>query len=516
MTRSRNGDSGYAIAMVSLLLIPLIGFMALAIDVGAWYTQATRVQRATDAAALSGTIWMPDIDRARIVATESLAKNGIDLSEMAASPSRPRWELSIEADSTNPFALLVRLTDTAAPVYFSAPFLDNVEITRQALAEFVAPVRLGSPANVFGNDLPDGCRDPTDAGCETPGVTQPGFWPLMAGKSTNGSYGDAHGTDCSLSNAHCDNANFGNPDYRASGYLYAIDVPPSAVGQVIEIQGYDLSFNTASGPKLDGGNRPFPTEVTLYDADGSLLTTPTLTVHPSSAEPADPCSEVVQPGDYPQLTWTTHCSFIPTKSDIYPFRMATSGFPGANENGIVWNYYSLKAVNVGSGDQPKLFALNDMAMKTTKGSSRFHLAEITSRHEGDLLIRLWDAGDAHATQRLTLRVDTPWGFADICSYRSYSRNSTPSAWQDSGTVGDASDNCAIVTSEPTPSPDHRLFDNKWLEVRIPIPPGNACDALPGGCWWYVDYLVYNPNGNNVVDVTTWEASVVGDPVRLTQ
>jgi hypothetical protein len=52
-------------------------------------------------------------------------------------------------------------------------------------------------------------------------------------------------------------------------------------------------------------------------------------------------------------------------------------------------------------------------------------------------------------------------------------------------------------------------------MTIPIPSDYNCNyASMGGCWYGV--TVGFGSGKSVHDVTTWDAQVVGDPVRLIQ
>src|SRR5437016_4138624 len=52
--RQNKEESGYIIVTVAVLLIVLLGFTALAVDIGAMFAARTQSQRAADAAALAG------------------------------------------------------------------------------------------------------------------------------------------------------------------------------------------------------------------------------------------------------------------------------------------------------------------------------------------------------------------------------------------------------------------------------------------------------------------------------
>ena len=61
--------------------------------------------------------------------------------------------------------------------------------------------------------------------------------------------------------------------------------------------------------------------------------------------------------------------------------------------------------------------------------------------------------------------------------------------------------------------DGRNWNGQWSTVTIPIPSGYTCqDSDPHGCWLKINYLF----AGGVSDTTSWNAFLLGDPVRLTQ
>ena len=173
MTRTNRrrirGEKGYALILAALLLLPLLAFTGFATDVGAWYARASRIQRAADAAALAGVVWMPDLAQARTVALATAQRNGFvngqDDITITVSPS---------AGSTRKLRVVIQ--DAKADQFFSSLFMGDVAITRAATAEYILPVPLGSPLNRFGND-------------PAAGVT-PNFWASISGPFTDYNNGD--------------------------------------------------------------------------------------------------------------------------------------------------------------------------------------------------------------------------------------------------------------------------------------------------------------------------------------
>jgi hypothetical protein len=141
----RRGERGLAIVMTGLMLIPLMIFAAMGVDLAAWYARISDIQRAADAAALAGAVWMPDLGRATTEANASLRSNGFvngvdDIS------------ITITQGSTST-SVRVTVTDNDVDRYFSSVFRDGpASITRYAEAEYNLPLPLGSPLNYFGGD----------------------------------------------------------------------------------------------------------------------------------------------------------------------------------------------------------------------------------------------------------------------------------------------------------------------------------------------------------------------------
>jgi hypothetical protein len=71
-------ERGQALVLASLAMVVTLGFAAMAIDVGYWYSEKREVQKAVDAAALAGAQELPDdYVQAETVARDYLARNGI-------------------------------------------------------------------------------------------------------------------------------------------------------------------------------------------------------------------------------------------------------------------------------------------------------------------------------------------------------------------------------------------------------------------------------------------------------
>lgn len=148
-TRSRGrGERGVAIVVTALCLIPLMTFAAFGVDLASWYSRSSYLQKSADAAALAGTVWMPNLGKSTAIACDSLQQNGIDGGDCGPGD----FEVDIERGST-PTSLRVVVTDPDAARYFSQVVSSGQQrLTRSAEAEYNLPIPLGSPLNYFGGD----------------------------------------------------------------------------------------------------------------------------------------------------------------------------------------------------------------------------------------------------------------------------------------------------------------------------------------------------------------------------
>ncbi len=149
-TRTRGkGEKGIAIMMTAMLLIPLMVFAAFGVDLASWYSRISYLQKSADAAALAGTVWMPNLTTATTEACASLQRNGI-----TGGPDCGSGPFVVDvARGSTATSLLVTVTDPSATRYFSKVLGDGDQaLTRSAEAEDNLPIPLGSPLNYFGGD----------------------------------------------------------------------------------------------------------------------------------------------------------------------------------------------------------------------------------------------------------------------------------------------------------------------------------------------------------------------------
>jgi Flp pilus assembly protein TadG len=145
----RKGQRGQVLVLFVISSFVIIGMVAVVIDVAWFWTNQQQMQRAADAGALAGAVYLPgDTTSAYAAARAEATKNGY-------TSGVNGYTVTPQQDSGNSRRLRVTIT---GPVdsYFARVFCVIASCTEQAtarvvgLAEFVLPVPMGSPQNYFG------------------------------------------------------------------------------------------------------------------------------------------------------------------------------------------------------------------------------------------------------------------------------------------------------------------------------------------------------------------------------
>ena len=141
--RRRARDDGYVVALVALILLPMLAITGFAVDLGAWYARASKVQQAADAAALAGVQDLPNLPAATATARAVAAQNGFTNGVNGISVT--------VVQVPDPTAKLkVTISDPAVQQFFTKPFRSNVSIERTGTAQYLKPISMGSPKNFLG------------------------------------------------------------------------------------------------------------------------------------------------------------------------------------------------------------------------------------------------------------------------------------------------------------------------------------------------------------------------------
>jgi Putative Flp pilus-assembly TadE/G-like len=224
--KRQGGERGFFMVWFALTFVTLTAFAGLAIEYNRWGNIATKAQKAADAAALGGAVFMPEnvgnkaFTTAQTIATENGFTNGSNGVTITTAAGRlpNQLKVTISIVTHNPWGQIVNYGSTT--------------IVRTAVAEYQLPQNLGSPQNTYGND-------PESA------AAQPQLWGNVFGPSSNKDKGDAiqsAGPNATASLCNADNCPSSvNADYDANGYFYGIDVPAGSVG-ALNVQVYDPAF----------------------------------------------------------------------------------------------------------------------------------------------------------------------------------------------------------------------------------------------------------------------------------
>lgn len=223
--------------------------------------------------------------------------------------------------------------------------------------------------------------------------------------------------------------------------------------------------------------------------------------------------------------WVTFCTFNAEVGD-YLLQIRTNVGLGTNptvsDNGGTaggggQNMMALRAIRGGSATSSlSMFGLGRMSIyaNTASTSRQFYLARASSGTAGKLLrLQLYDIGDGNGLGGLKILPPTDSGLAEFTGCVGTVSARSGSAWSEQPDPA-AKSNCTTTSSNTNTSTSTATsYNGKVLTFRVPIPRTYRCnDTDPAGCWIKIQYTFAQPPH----DVTTWSASIEGDPVRIVE
>jgi hypothetical protein len=133
-------------------------------------------------------------------------------------------------------------------------------------------------------------------------------------------------------------------------------------------------------------------------------------------------------------------------------------------------------------------------------------------------LNFYDLGDAPSGSLGTLTIMPPadsnvgssfngclWTGTAASGAVGFNRSTPTAPWGDLTSIQD----CVMTGANNIPA----NWNAQWSTVTIPIPPDYTCnDSDPEGCWVKINYQFTG----GVNDTTSWNAVLLGDPVRLVQ
>lgn len=479
----RRGERGFVLAKFALLLVPLLLMSGLSVDVGSWYSRASDIQKAADAAALAGVVWLPNFEEAETRAVAAARRNGFVSGQD---------NISIRVEQTGERRLKVTITDGRVESFLWGNLGGHdLTMARSGSAEYVLPVKMGSPESFIGND-------PTASGYP---AGAPNLWASISGPTTAKVDGDPYSTYAG-----------GNSEYRDWGYLYLVDITPSQVNRPMTLQVYDAgNYARTNYPNVETAdygtvNTSFelfsPDDTPLDQLDG-LRDAYSMNGRCSTGSGRWRISNNTSSGTY-RNKWVTLCTWTPPAAGKWVLQVKSSSIPGITNGGNGWNQFALRVTTTGATPRPALYTVGDLSIfnnlpgRSGNINASFYLAEIDEEHAGKTLeVSLFDPGDGKSgTYHANIR--GPGNTTLSCRYK----ERTSSTWI-------TSSNCRITTR----SNGTNVYNGKWLDIQVAVPATYSCTD----CWWKVLYEFQGvTSGNSPNDRTVWSARVIGDPVHLVE
>jgi hypothetical protein len=565
-------ERAFVIVWMASGLVVLMTIAGFAVDLSNWWLQAERLQRAVDAGAHAGAVFLPgNVPSAKTTARKEVAKNGYNDGALAGPVNATVTPVQL----ANPYQLKVTGKTTVDNYFLSLIGLDTLTITRDAVGEFEVPIAMGSPENKMGDDPEQG-----DVSSQ--------FWINVAGPNSTKVSGDRYQAKvCASGVAKCTgsaNPGINSDDYSFDGYFYTVNVKSVVPGQDLVVQVYDGAM-TYVGDKCERAVFPTAAQLTALknlpgnpypDATarfaGGLTDWCTGDQSINGGQDTRTTFLLREPDDTPwsdtdnPVINTGTCSpqrmpaYNPAAGDIYKWLDPVSGGDNewvVNPNDGVWTFAEtfrrwatvckVPAGSVQTGEYMLQVRSNaSSAAPTTynpsnaeKGHNRMSLrvgfgatgaadldgthVTIAARSKLPIYANATGADTSFHLARIlpvdagrVLRVNLfDMGDADsagkltiLAPTDSNVSFSSCTFTRDNGGSLSVSSNCRLNNVSSGTG-----FQGRIVQVDVPIPDNYTCDsALPTGCWTKV--LADFPGG--VSDTTTWSASILGSPVRLVE
>ncbi len=539
-------DRGAVLVLLAGALVVLMGMAAFAVDLGWLFLNGARAQKAAEAGALAGVVYLPlkpgdplPGSTADVVAHNLARRNGyahgINGAQVATSIGATNNQLEVRV---------------AGPVdtFFMRIFgFDTMTVARTATAEQLPVIKLGGRADSLGLQEAQG------------------FWVAVNGEHTSIEQGDHRSTKCKNSTSPhpdvltCDYDNdpatVSDPTYEAyyadPAYYYAIDVKGMGT---LDIDFFDApNFDNASQTDPDPADpEVFGSGDDISNAASRDGVATTYALYPPDNTPNNPednrfanpaeCSYTFLPEDAVPLTHPYTGAPITIADYKTAFQYQWTEAPDCDvaapvegrwvleviaDNGTANNNFGVRQGGTAPVD---LFAVEWLSIHSSSDvDTTFDVAEIPAEYAGRVInVILYDPGEAAGDSFLTLGQE---GNVQDCRFRvrdkfgrylDASNNVIPDPGPNDGWRDDAAGpDCQIQTSGvavaidpagcadgPTVS-ECRGYNGQFLEIEFVLADTYSCTP---SCWWTVFYDY--PAAASVTDRTTWGIQVRGQPIHL--
>ena len=551
-------QAGQIIVIFALMLTTLIGLVGFAIDVTYAWRNGMQIQRAADAAAMAGVVYLPgDLGTGQTRAYAIAQSNGYVTGggTIVTANKAPTDDRKMDVTISAP-----------VPTFFVRLFgINNWTISKTARAAYLLPVPMGSPLNYMGvgclvrsgvtpapgcNTAGTGESGVTDVGTTADGgnsLDSLGAWGAVITKGGNQENGDAYSPANNTPTTTWPVNVTSNVLYDPDGYYYTAVLP---VGGDIKIFDPGFCENKANGPNYYGtgdhwigavggtynavstyyrvlNTHDQPMNTGAWDTSGGVNWDYTFV----NKKTTDGGAHGTGACDVTHNKWWTLASGL--GPGTYEVQVSTTNPTDATSNTTV-NAENTFAIMVPIGGT--VYGYDRMAVYNNLSGNgvlqQFYLAKV-SKDAGagkTLTIDLFDVGDSTAgsiqilspsdgTRNPAHPVSVPFNYITYSYNSSGIRVRTGNCRAYSGSVG--SDACAgngvssIQVAKSGNNPGSS-FNNTWIEITIPLSSNSSTgygqqgpNSLWQGGWWQVQYNVTAGN-----DTTTWSVNVNGNPVRL--
>lgn len=541
---------GQVMVLLAGIIVFLVLLLGLVIDSVRLYILSAQAERAAEAGALAGALYLPDHfmlpaqdgQSASKRACDAVRQNGV--ANCPASTGQPG--AAVDVAPSNPYVLEVTVTETLDTFFLTIldPAFANATVQRTARAEYLPQVNLGSPQASFG-DQADSCAG---SPCQL-------FWASISGPLDLKEQGDAYSpqweegpsdsattTDALWSGPGFPapyttvrlNTPTNHPQYSGSaqpnpdqhppnsldasgvpGYSYDIEVPASAVPATLSIYNApfdpgDLFNGAATAPDAMAGYAASNQAANYMQVHYSLFSTPI---------PFEPgLDQLVLP------EWSPDSLDLFT-ADLRAQGCATNGqqaydtvihqciaMPAAAQAWTSWatltqaghyrlvvsttgsygaHRYGLKVTPAGGGSVAGLTIsgqTEECVRFDLPGSpTTLYLAEIPAAYAGHLVtLDIFDLGDVLAGSNVGIQVFWPDG--------------TPLVLPSSLPTVPGTNNTELNASS-------YRFNGLWVHIPIALPATYAPAA--GQDWFTFKYFAGNTH-----DTVTIHVTLAGGPVHL--
>ena len=145
----RRRPRGQILPIFAMTILVLLGISAVVIDVSWYWLNSLRVQKAADAAALAGVVWMPGSEPKAIqTAIYEASKNGYTVTTNGVPQNG--LTITVAKDLTSGRRLNVNISAPVSTFFMRIFGFNTIQATAKSKAEYVLPVPMGSPENYYG------------------------------------------------------------------------------------------------------------------------------------------------------------------------------------------------------------------------------------------------------------------------------------------------------------------------------------------------------------------------------